>query len=190
MIKRSFDVLLAIAGLPVLLLVGLPVALAIRLDSPGPALFRQRRIGQHERIFTLLKFRTMHIDVGDRATHEASVSHITRVGHWLRASKIDELPQLLNVLAGSMSLVGPRPCLPSQTALIEHRRARGAFDVRPGITGAAQVAGVDMSDPERLSRIDGDYCRNRSLDGDLALLWQTVMGKGAGDRVRRPSQDH
>lgn len=182
--KRAIDIVAALVGLPFAMLIGIPVALAIRLDSPGPVLFRQRRVGRHEVVFTLVKFRTMQTNVGDRATHEAQASHVTRVGRWLRASKIDELPQLWNVLLGTMTLVGPRPCLPSQVALIDYRRAQGVFAHRPGITGAAQVLGVDMSDPATLSQIDGNYCRTRTLGGDLALLLQTVLGKGAGDRVR------
>ena len=119
-------------------------------------------------------------DTANRPSHEVGVASRTSIGSFLRRSKLDELPQLLNVLCGDMSLVGPRPCLPTQTALILARQGHGALDVRPGITGLAQVKGVDMSEPERLARIDGDYARTATFAGDVMLIWQTITGSGLG----------
>lgn len=102
----------------------------------------------------------------------------------LRRTKLDELPQLWNVLWGEMSLVGPRPCLPTQELLVEERRARGVLALRPGITGLAQVDGIDMSDPVRLARRDADYLQSASFAGDILLLFKTFLGRGGGDRVR------
>jgi lipopolysaccharide/colanic/teichoic acid biosynthesis glycosyltransferase len=183
-LKRLIDLLLVLAAAPfALILVGI-AAVVVRLDSPGPALFRQRRVGLGEQPFTLVKLRTMTIDMDDRPSHEASRAHITRSGRLFRRLKIDELPQLWNVLTGTMSLVGPRPCLPSQAELIAARRASGAFAVRPGITGPAQIAGVDMSTPDTLARIDGHYARQHSISGDLRLIVQTALGGGQDDAVR------
>jgi O-antigen biosynthesis protein WbqP len=101
---------------------------------------------------------------------------LTRVGSFLRRYRLDELPQLLNVLLGDMSLVGPRPCLPSQNELVEARRRLGVFEVPPGITGLAQVGGIDMSDPDRLAKVDAQYVCSRSFAGDLKLIWATLRG--------------
>lgn len=184
MIKRLTDIIGAVLVLPLLLFIWIPVAIAIRLDSKGPILFRQVRVGLDEQPFTILKFRTMRFDMDDRASHEASKSMITRVGRILRLTKIDEIPQILNVLAGSMSFVGPRPCLYSQDLLIELRRQKKVFQCRPGITGLAQLNGVDMSNPEKLSTIDAEYCQNRSDWNDVLIIMRTVMGQGRGDAVQ------
>lgn len=182
--KRLVDLALVLAAAPfALILVGI-AALIVRLDSRGNALFRQRRVGLGEQHFTLVKLRTMTIEMDDRPSHEASRTHITRSGRLFRRLKIDELPQLWNVLTGTMSLVGPRPCLPSQSELIAARRAEGAFAVRPGITGPAQIAGVDMSTPDTLAVIDGDYARGHSFWGDLRLIARTIIGGGRYDSVR------
>lgn len=108
---------------------------------------------------------------------------MTKVGHFLRRTKLDELPQLWNILVGEMSFVGPRPCLPSQTALIEARRAHGLSKIRPGLTGVSQVAGVDMSNPQRLAALDAGYLADMSLGRDFRLLAATVLGAGRGDRL-------
>ena len=182
--KRAIDLLASAAGLLLLgWLIGLLV-LAVRLTSPGPGLFAQTRVGRGERAFTCYKLRSMHLATPHAATHETAASAVTGLGRWLRRLKLDELPQLWNVLRGEMSLVGPRPCLPSQHALIAERRARGVFALRPGITGLAQVRGIDMSDPERLAKVDADYAAQVSLRLDLALLVRTVLGGGSGDRIR------
>ena len=181
--KRLFDVCASLLGLLLLgWLVGV-LAVMIRRTSDGPGIFAQQRVGRHERIFTCYKLRTMHRTTPSAASHETPASAVTPLGRRLRTWKLDELPQLWNVLRGDMSLVGPRPCLPSQEQLIAERRRRGVFAVRPGITGKAQVLGVDMSDPERLARIDAVYARERSFIGDLVLILRTVVGSGRGDRV-------
>ena len=182
--KRAFDALAC--GLFLLLFwpILLIVIIAIRLQSRGPAIFKQVRVGKDGRPFTCYKFRTMYFGTANLPTHEVRASSVTALGEHLRRFKIDELPQLCNVLIGDMSLVGPRPCLPSQTALVEARRQFGVLEVRPGITGLAQVNGVDMSDANRLAEIDAQYVRTQSLIGDFRLILATLRGQGVGvDRI-------
>lgn len=177
------DIALALAGLIASAPFLLACVIAIRLDSKGPAIFRQTRVGLREQPFTCLKLRTMYTGTAHLPSHEVKANAVTPVGKWLRILKLDELPQLWNVLKGDMSFVGPRPCLPSQTELIEARRARGLAAIRPGITGISQVAGVDMSNPERLAALDAQYFESMSLCTDLRLIWRTFMGSGRGDKV-------
>jgi O-antigen biosynthesis protein WbqP len=184
MIKRAFDIFVSSSSLLVFALPVLLLAIFIRLTTHGNGFFAQQRVGLHGEPFTCYKLRTMYLHTPSVGTHEVQQSSVTPVGHWLRRLKLDELPQLWNVLRGDMSLVGPRPCLPVQVELIEKRRQRGVFDVRPGITGLAQVAGVDMSDPERLSSIDAEYVRKQSFMGDLVLLGKTFSSRARGDHVR------
>jgi O-antigen biosynthesis protein WbqP len=182
--KRAFDVVSC--GLFLLLVwpILLVVVIAIRLQSPGPAIFRQVRVGKGGQPFTCYKFRTMYSGTANLPTHEVQASSVTALGERLRRFKIDELPQLCNVLTGDMSLVGPRPCLPSQVELVEARRRLGVLEVRPGITGLAQVNGVDMSDANRLAEIDAQYVRTQSLKGDFKLILATLRGQGVGvDRI-------
>jgi O-antigen biosynthesis protein WbqP len=128
----------------------------------------------------------MYSGTANVPTHQVEASAVTPFGELLRRFKIDELPQLWNVLVGDMSLVGPRPCLPSQIELVDARRRLGVFDVRPGVTGLAQVSGVDMSDANRLAEIDARYVRTQSVLGDFRLIWATVRGRGVGvDQVVR-----
>jgi O-antigen biosynthesis protein WbqP len=122
----------------------------------------------------------MWTDTANVPSHEVGAASLTSIGGFLRRSKLDELPQLVNVLRGDMSLVGLRPCLPTQAELITARQRHGAFDLRPGITGLAQVQGGDMSEPQRLARIDGDYARTRTFMGDLMLILSTITGSGIG----------
>jgi lipopolysaccharide/colanic/teichoic acid biosynthesis glycosyltransferase len=185
LIKRSIDLL---AVLAVLIFVGwamVCIAIYIRLDSKGPAIFTQKRVGRHGRIFTCYKFRTMAVGTAHAATHEISSTVVTRAGRFLRRTKLDELPQILNVLLNQMSLVGPRPCLPSQIDLIERRANRGVLDLKPGVTGLPQVNGVDMSDPSRLAAWDARYGALRALPLEAMILIRTVLGGGSGDRVSR-----
>jgi lipopolysaccharide/colanic/teichoic acid biosynthesis glycosyltransferase len=157
------------------------------LDTRAP-LFRQVRVGRRQQPFVLVKLRTMRPDTAHVASHLASPDAITRYGRFLRRSKLDELPQLWNVLIGEMSLVGPRPCLPSQTELIEARARLGVFAVRPGITGLAQVSGIDMSTPELLAQTDARMLQTLSLKTYVGYLLRTVLGKGAGDAVKISSK--
>jgi len=176
--KRAFDVLAAGLGLIVLWPVILLTAIAVRLNSPGPGILAQRRIGRDGRQFTCYKLRTMHRNTAQVPTHQVGISALTSIGGFLRRSKLDELPQLLNVLRGDMSLVGPRPCLPTQAELIEARSRLGALAVLPGVTGLAQIQGVDMSDPQRLAAIDAQYARTRTFGGDLLIILRTLTGSG------------
>lgn len=181
---RFLDVVLAALGLcvtsPVLL-----VLLLLGWIETGSALFRQERVGRYRKLFVLVKFRTMRPDTASVATHLVDGAAVTRLGRFLRRTKLDELPQLWNVLKGDMSLVGPRPCLPNQEELIAERDRRGVFEVRPGITGLAQVKGIDMSDPVRLAAVDEQMIRTLTLAGYFRYLVLTVTGKGGGDRVRQ-----
>lgn len=184
MAKRALDIALALALLPFAMPVLAIAALAVRLDSPGPAFFRQERVGRHRKPFRLLKIRTMTVGTPQAASHEVGAAQVTRVGAFLRRSKIDELPQIFAVLAGDMSFVGPRPCLAVQEELVAERDRRGVYEALPGITGPAQVAGVDMSTPVELAEIDARYVRERSLPGDIALIVRTALGGGSGDAAR------
>jgi O-antigen biosynthesis protein WbqP len=152
-------------------------------DNRAP-LFLQERVGRHQRPFMLVKFRTMRPDTASVATHLADASAITPFGRFLRRTKLDELPQLWNVLRGEMSLVGPRPCLFNQEELIAERAARGVFDARPGITGLAQIQGIDMSTPALLAKTDAEMLSSLVLKDYFRYIFMTVLGKGAGDRVR------
>lgn len=157
--------------------------IAVRRDSPGPGLFGQPRIGRHGQTFTCWKFRTMQVGTAQAGTHEVAASSVTRVGAFLRRTKIDELPQVWNILRGEIALIGPRPCLPVQVRLIEERKKRGVLDVLPGISGLAQVEGIDMSDPVRLAKRDADYVALRGVLPDIRLILRTARGGGQGDRV-------
>jgi O-antigen biosynthesis protein WbqP len=178
--KRAFDVSASALFLLVCWPILLGVIVAIRLQSPGSAIFTQVRVGKGGRLFTCYKLRTMYSGTANLPTHQVQASSVTALGEHLRRFKIDELPQLCNVLIGDMSLVGPRPCLPSQVDLVEARRQLGVLEVRPGITGLAQVNGVDMSDPRRLAEIDARYVRTQSLVGDFGLIIATLRGRGVG----------
>lgn len=189
-VKRGVDQIAAAIGLLVsapLLIFLIPL---IRLTSPGPAVFRQPRVGRGGEEFLCYKLRTMAADTRQAGTHEISADSVTWIGRILRKTKIDELPQLWNVLKGEMSLIGPRPCLPSQTELIRERERRGVFAVRPGISGLGQVRGIDMSDPISLADCDAEYVENRSFAFDLRLIWLTISGAGMGDRVKEAGAVH
>ena len=180
---RTFDIFFSFFGLlflsPLLLLLW---AIAW-FDNRSP-LFRQQRVGRNQVPFVLVKFRTMRPDTASVATHLADASAITPFGRFLRRTKLDELPQLWNVLTGDMSLVGPRPCLLNQQELIAQRAALGVFKARPGITGLAQIRGIDMSTPELLAKTDAQMLASLGLVDYFRYIALTVLGKGAGDRVR------
>lgn len=183
--KRLCDVLLALVAAPVALLVCLGCVLAIRLEDGEFAVFRQTRVGLHRKHFVLYKLRTMSVDTGDHASHEVPTSQVTRIGRFLRKTKLDELPQLLNVIRGDMSFVGPRPCLPSQELLVAERDRLGVYSARPGITGPAQLAGLDMSTPVELAKADAGYVARIYLLNDLRYLAQTAVGRGSGDAIKQ-----
>lgn len=174
------------AALLVLILAGwlmLFIALYIRLDSRGPAIFAQQRVGRFGRVFTCYKFRTMAVGTTQLATHQVTASSVTRAGGFLRRTKLDELPQVVNILRNQMSLVGPRPCLPVQEELIDRRAARGVLSLKPGITGLAQINDIDMSIPATLAAWDDRSGAFRTLVSYTAILLRTVTGGGHGDRI-------
>ena len=180
---RIIDILISLVGI----ICGLPIILAIYiigLFDTGSPLFFQQRVGRNRQLFTLVKFRTMSINTASVGTHLVDTASITKVGSFLRKTKLDELPQLFNVLLGHMSLVGPRPCLSNQTELVEERDRRGVFKVRPGITGLAQVNEVDMSTPRKLARYDALMINRMGLKLYVKLIINTLLGQGHGDRVR------
>ena len=154
-------------------LLGLLVLLLF-LESSRP-IFRQIRVGRSEIPFVVFKLRTMRLDVADLPTHAVSVYKITPLGRFIRKAKLDELPQLINIGRGEMSFVGYRPCLPTQSVLVEARRDLGLFEYNPGLTGIGQVLGVDMSTPETLARIDALYYRSGSKSLYFRVLAATVM---------------
>lgn len=182
--KRLVDIFSSgfglIAGLPVFIVVGLVVG----MTSKGGSLFRQVRVGQNEEVFTCNKFRTMKSGTSNVGTHEVEESSITAIGSVLRKTKLDEVPQLWNVLVGEMTLVGPRPNLPTQEDVILARRQYGVYKVQPGITGRSQIKKIDMSEPVRLAVSDSEYIALRSLTMDFSLVVQTILGKGSGDRIK------
>lgn len=183
MMFRLLDILFSAIGL-VLTFPLLIILTLIGLFDTGSPIFRQVRVGRNKRPFTLVKFRTMRPDTASVASHLASASAITPFGGFLRKTKLDELPQLWNVLKGEMSLVGPRPCLFNQEELIAERDQRGVFAYRPGITGLAQVNEIDMSTPELLAETDQKMLSNLSLKHYFKYIFMTVAGKGSGDRVK------
>ncbi len=180
---RLFDILFSFLGL----LVGAPILLVIYLlglFDTGSPVFRQERVGRHQKPFILVKFRTMRPNAASVASHLADASAITPLGFFLRRTKLDELPQLWNVLKGEMSLVGPRPCLLDQTELIRERAAVGAFNARPGITGLAQVNNIDMSTPKLLADTDARMLKALTVTAYLKYILMTVIGKGSGDVIK------
>lgn len=180
---RFLDFIFALLGL----LFGFPVLLliyVIGLFDTGSPLFLQERVGRNKKPFTLVKFRTMKVDTASVASHLASTSSITRLGGFLRKTKLDELPQLWNVLKGEMSLVGPRPNLFNQEELIAERDVLSVYAVRPGITGLAQVNEIDMSTPKLLAETDQRMIKSLSLRDYFRYIFMTVAGKGSGDRVK------
>ena len=179
---RFFDILFSALGLIVLSPMMLMVWLLGWLDTRAP-LFCQQRVGRHHQPFVLVKFRTMRPDTVSVASHLADASAITPLGRFLRRTKLDELPQLWNVLRGEMSLVGPRPNLINQEELINAREALGVYSVPPGITGLAQIKDIDMSTPELLAKTDAEMISNMSIANYFKYIFLTVAGKGQGDRV-------
>lgn len=185
-IKRGMDFLLALLGLIVLSPVFLILTAAIKLDSRGPVFFRQKRVGIHKSHFMILKFRTMRIDTPkDMPTHllQNPEQYITKVGRFLRKTSLDELPQILNILKGDMAVVGPRPALWNQYDLIAERDKYGANDVRPGLTGWAQINGRDELEIPAKAAFDGEYVRKMGFAMDCRCFFGTVLSVFRGDGV-------
>ena len=185
---RIFDILFSFLGL-VLLGPILIVLIIIGYFDTGSPIFRQQRVGKGMKPFRLMKFRSMHVNAPSVATHLASASSITPFGSFLRKSKLDELPQLWNVLVGDMSLVGPRPNLFNQEELINERDSRGVYAVRPGITGLAQINKIDMSTPQLLAETDAKMIKDLKTLGYFKYIFLTVFGKGFGDRIVKENKN-
>lgn len=166
-------VLLLVCLAPVMLV----VAVAIRVDSPGPAIFKQKRVGQGDRFFILYKFRSMRLDTPDLPADmvPADDDRFTRLGRFLRRFSIDELPQLVNIIRGEMNFIGPRPALYNQEELIRRRRAAGVHRLKPGVTGWAQVNGRENVSLERKVELDRYYLENRTWRLDMKIMWLTVV---------------
>lgn len=180
---RIFDIFFSFIGLVILSPI-LIIILIFGYFDTGYPIFRQERVGLHKKPFRLIKFRSMHLNAPSVATHLASSSSITPFGGFLRKSKLDELPQLWNVLVGDMSLVGPRPNLFNQEELIEERCSRGVYSIRPGITGLAQINKIDMSTPKLLSEADAKMIEKLNSLVYFKYIFLTVFGKGFGDRIK------
>ena len=177
-VKRIFDIVLSLVGLIVLAIPMLVFSLIVKLDSPGPVLFWQKRVGIHKKTFMMPKFRTMYTDTpANMPTHLLSDPQkwITRSGAWFRKLSIDELPQILCIFTGKMSIIGPRPALWNQDDLIEERDKYGANDVRPGLTGWAQINGRDELEIPVKARLDGEYVQNLSFLFDCRCFFGTIF---------------
>lgn len=185
-IKRGLDVLLSFGGLVVLSPVFLAIFIAIKIDDPGPVLFTQKRVGKNKEFFKLHKFRSMKMSTPhDKPTHmlENPEQYITKVGKFLRAHSLDELPQIWDIFIGNMSVIGPRPGLWNQDLLTAERDKYGANDVRPGLTGWAQINGRDELEIPDKAKLDGEYCEKLSLGMDLKCFFGSVGVFGGDDSV-------
>ncbi|MCL1963898.1 MAG: sugar transferase [Firmicutes bacterium] len=195
-VKRGMDFLLSLVGLLVCSPLLLALMLLIRADSKGAPVFRQQRVGRYGTLFEIYKLRTMR----ESAPHDVATSaladagaHITRLGRFLRKTSLDELPQLVNVLRGDMSLVGPRPLVPGEGTIHEERMACGAYDVRPGITGWAQVNGRDKVNAGKKAQMDGFYAQRVSFAMDMRIILKSAVyvltGRGIQEGARAPSDE-
>ena len=182
-IIRTLDFLMALVGLVLTLPILILVTVISYFDTGSP-IFIQERVGKNKRAFKLIKFRTMSVGTKSVASHLASSTSITKLGGFLRKTKIDELPQLINVLKGEMSFVGPRPNLFNQEALIIERERMHVYDVLPGITGLAQVNAIDMSTPKLLAKTDQKMIQELTIQAYFKYIIMTVTGSGSGDRVQ------
>lgn len=185
-VKRAIDLCLSMVGLIVLSPVFLILVIAIKLDSKGPVLFKQKRVGIHKRYFNILKFRTMKIDTPkDMPTHmlKNPDQYITKVGKFLRKTSLDELPQIINIVEGEMSIIGPRPALWNQSDLLEERDKYGANDVMPGLTGWAQINGRDELEIPEKAKLDGEYVAKMSFFFDFRCFLGTILSVLKSDGV-------
>ena len=190
--KRLIDMVLSLGAIIVLSPVLAVIAVLIKLDSKGPVLFKQKRVGKDKTHFEILKFRTMYADVPkDVPTHLLAdpASKITKIGKFLRKSSLDELPQIFNIFKGEMSIIGPRPALWNQFDLIEERDKYGANDVRPGLTGLAQVMGRDELPIEIKAKYDGDYVKNITFANDVKIFFRTIFSVASADGIKEGKQE-
>ena len=189
--KRFLDIVLSAVGLLVLSPILMIIAVAIKMDSKGPVLFKQKRVAKGKEYFQILKFRTMYADVPkDVPTHLLAdpESKITKIGRFLRKSSLDELPQIWNILVGEMSIIGPRPALWNQFDLIAERDKYGANDVRPGLTGLAQVMGRDELPIEVKAKYDGEYAQNVTFANDIKIFFKTITSVLGAKGVKEGKQ--
>ena len=185
-IKRLLAIILSLGGMICLSWLFLILSVAIKLDSPGPVFFRQKRVGKNKKHFQILKFRTMRIDTPhDMPTHllQDPDQYITRVGRFLRRTSLDELPQLWNIFVGDMAVIGPRPALWNQYDLLDARDQYGSNDLRPGLTGWAQIHGRDELEIPEKARLDGYYAQNLSFGLDVRCFFGTIKAVLAHDGV-------
>ncbi|HEM5642953.1 TPA: sugar transferase [Streptococcus suis] len=185
-LKRVIDMVFSCLAIVVLSPVLLLIAIAIKLDSKGPVLFKQKRVGKNKTHFMIYKFRSMYVDApSDMPTHllKDPTAMITRVGAFLRKTSLDELPQLFNILKGEMAIVGPRPALWNQYDLIEERDKYRANDIRPGLTGWAQINGRDELEIDEKSKLDGYYVQNMSLGLDIKCFFGTFLSVAKSEGV-------
>ena len=199
-LKRAFDIFCSFLAIAIFALPMLIVAVAIKIDSEGPVFFKQDRIGKNKKLFKILKFRSMYTDTDPNApTHQLAnaTNHITKVGAFIRKTSIDELPQLFNIFVGQMSFVGPRPALWNQDDLIAERDKYHANEVKPGLTGLAQISGRDELEIPVKAKFDGEYVEKRSFFYDVGLVFKTVFSVfkhdgvvegGTGDSKKRKKE--
>lgn len=177
LLKRSFDIGLAVVAIIILAIPLAVIAIWIKYDSRGPILFRQKRVGKDNKLFTVYKFRSMTTDAPSSCptnSFKNAGAYITRSGRIMRKLSIDELPQIFNVLTGDMSIVGPRPVVPNETRLLSERKKYNTSSVKPGITGWAQVNGRDELNDETKARLDGEYIKQFGFRMDMKCLWMTT----------------
>ena len=190
-IKRLIDFILAFVAAILLLPVFVVVALLVKLESKGPIFFGQKRVGKHQKLFMMYKFRTMRIDTPhDMPTHmlENPEQYITKVGKFLRKTSLDELPQIYHILKGEMAIIGPRPALWNQYDLIELRQQNNANDIRPGLTGLAQINGRDELSIETKAAYDGEYAKNVSFVLDLKIFFKTIKSVFTQEGIKEGKQ--
>lgn len=183
--KRAFDIVLALVAIAVLALPAILLAIAVRMTSPGPALYWSDRIGRHNKVFSMPKFRSMSQDTPTLASHllRKPDQFLTPIGRYLRRSSLDELPQLWSILLGDMTFVGPRPALFNQIDLIKLRTQLGVHELVPGLTGWAQVGGRDELSISAKALLDAEYLRNQTLRLDIRIIWLTIVKVGSLEGV-------
>lgn len=185
-IKRLIDVILSFLAIIILFIPGIIIAICIKIESKGPVFFKQKRVGKNKKYFMIYKFRTMRTDTPkDMPTHMLNNPdlYITKVGRILRKTSLDELPQIINIIKGDMSIVGPRPALWNQDDLITERDKYHANDIRPGLTGLAQISGRDELEIPVKAKLDGEYTKNISFGLDVKIFFKTIIKVFESDGV-------
>lgn len=176
--KRILDIILSTIAFILLIIPGIIIGICIKLESKGPVFFKQKRVGKNKKYFMIYKFRTMRTDAPkDMPTHmlNNAESYITKIGGFLRKTSLDELPQIINIIKGDMSIIGPRPALWNQEDLIEERDKYGANDIRPGLTGLAQISGRDELEIPVKAKLDGEYIEKVSFLFDIKIFFETIL---------------